>query len=128
MYCPQCGQQNADSSMSCSSCGTSLSVRPDPRVGMRADHFGEPAPTKLVQSILVTIFCCQIFGIVAIVFSAIAMGKNSSGDYAGARDAAKKANMWGWIGFGVGLMVIIGYVGLMVIGAAAGAAGSGNYP
>jgi hypothetical protein len=32
--------------------------------------------------------------------------------------------MWAWIGFGVGLVVVIGYIGLMAIGAA----GSGNYP
>lgn len=128
MYCPQCGQQNVDNAQSCSSCGASLSVRPDPRIGMQAGQSGGPVPTKLVQSILVTIFCCQIFGIVAIVYSAIAMGKNSAGDYAGAQEAAKKANMWAWIGFGIGLVVVIGYFGLMILGAAAGAAGSGTYP
>lgn len=87
-----------------------------------AGYAGSPPPTYLVPAILVTIFCCQIFGIVAIVYSAIAMGKNSSNDYSGAMEAAKKSKMWCWIGFGVGLVIIILYVGLMFLGALAGAA------
>jgi hypothetical protein len=129
MFCPNCGAQNADSAHACSSCGASLAAPQDPRMANRVNAMGGgPVPTYLVPSILVTIFCCQIFGIVAIVFSAIAMGKNSGGDFAGAADAAKNAKMWCWIGFGIGLVFIIGYTILMVLGALAGAAGSGMNP
>lgn len=80
---------------------------------------GSPAPSHLAQSILVTLFCCQPCGIVAIVFSAIAMGKNSSGDYEGAAAAAKTASIWAWVGFGVGLVVILLYAGMVILAAAA---------
>lgn len=35
----------------------------------------------LVESILVTIFCCQPFGIVGIVFASQVNSKHASGDY-----------------------------------------------
>ena len=85
-----------------------------------AQSAGVPTPTYLVPSILVTLFCCQIFGIVAIVYSAIAMGKNSSGDYAEAAKAANTAKMWCWIGFGIGMVFVLIYAALAVVGAMAG--------
>ena len=95
-----------------------------PPMGYSAATQGSPSPTYLVPSILVTIFCCQILGIVAIVFSAIAMSKNSSGEYQEATKAANTAKMWCWIGFGVGLIFIIGYGILTALGVAAGVASS----
>lgn len=89
---------------------------------------GTSAQTYLVPSILVTIFCCQIFGIVAIVFAAIATGKNSSGDYAGAAKAGSQAKMWCLIGFGIGLLFWIVYAVLMMLGVVAGIAGSAANP
>jgi hypothetical protein len=89
---------------------------------------GGEAPHRLVESILVTIFCCQPLGIVAIVFSALAMSANGKGDYADAWEKSKKAKMFIWIGFGVGLAVGLAYGALMLLGgglaAASGAAGS----
>lgn len=85
-------------------------------------HTGVTAKTYLVPSILVTIFCCQIFGIVAIVYAAIATGKNSSGDYAGAAEAGGKAKMWMLIGLGIGLVAWVLYLGMMAVGIVAGAA------
>ena len=54
----------------------------------------------LVESIVVTICCCLPFGIAAIVFAAQVNGKLQAGDIAGAQDAANKAKMFCWIGFG----------------------------
>ena len=48
----------------------------------------------LVQAILVTIFCCLPFGIVAIVFAAQVNGKLAAGDYAGAVQTSNQAKMW----------------------------------
>ena len=93
-----------------------------PPMGYSAATQGSPSPTYLVPSILVTIFCCQILGIVAIVFSAIAMSKNSSGEYEEAAKAASTAKMWCWIGFGIGFVIIIGYAILTVLVGAAGVA------
>jgi hypothetical protein len=55
---------------------------------------GPPIPNYLVWSILTTIFCCQPFGIVSIVFAAQVSGKQAAGDIAGALDASKKAKTW----------------------------------
>jgi hypothetical protein len=46
----------------------------------------------LIESILVTIFCCMPFGIVGIVFAAQVNAKFDAGDYEGALKASKEAN------------------------------------
>lgn len=68
---------------------------------------GGPVPTHLCPAILATLFCCIPFGIPAIVFAAQANSANASGDYAHAAECAKKAAMWGWIAFGVGILQVV---------------------
>jgi hypothetical protein len=64
-------------------------------------------PNYLVQSILVTLCCCLPFGIAAIVFAAQVNSKIAAGDIAGAQESSRKAKMWCWISFGVGIVVNI---------------------
>jgi hypothetical protein len=66
-----------------------------------------PPKNWLVEAILVTIFCCQILGIVAIVFAAQVNSKFASGDYAGAESASKDAGRWTKIAFFVGIAWVI---------------------
>jgi hypothetical protein len=61
-------------------------------------------PNHLVWSILVTIFCCQPFGIVAIVYAAQVNSKLNLGDVAGATQSSENAKKWCWIAFLVGLV------------------------
>ncbi len=61
----------------------------------------------LIESILVTIFCCQPFGIVGIVFSSQVNSKYAVGDYVGAERASKEAKKWMTWGFACGLIVLI---------------------
>ena len=82
------------------------------------------ASHNLVSSILVTLFCCQPFGIVAIVYSALTMGHNDAGRYQQAHKTAKTAMMWNYIGLGVALAFILGYVLLVVVLGGLGAAGT----
>ena len=63
-------------------------------------------PTYLTQSILVTLFCCVPFGIVAIVYAAQVNSKLQAGDFAGAADASAKAKMWCCWSVGIGIVVI----------------------
>lgn len=48
----------------------------------------------LVEAILVTIFCCQPFGIIRIIYAAQVNSKFSSENYNGAIKASKSAKNW----------------------------------
>jgi len=70
-----------------------------------------PARPKnwLVESILVTIFCCLIFGIISIVYAAQVNSKYDAGDYEGALQSSKEAGKWTRIGFFCGIAFVILY-------------------
>ena len=83
-----------------------------------------PKPENyLVQSILATLCCCLPFGIVAIVYSAQVDSKYNGGDYSGAVAASNNAKKWGWISFGLGLVIniLVFIVQVMATVAASGA-------
>jgi t-SNARE complex subunit (syntaxin) len=62
--------------------------------------------------------------IVAIIFAAQVNGKVAAGDIQGAMDASKKAKLFSFIAIGIGVLLIIVYVILMVLGVSIGAIGS----
>jgi hypothetical protein len=64
----------------------------------------------LVESILVTIFCCLPFGIAGIVFASQVNSKYAAGDYAGALQASRDAAKWTKIGFFVSLGLWVLYL------------------
>lgn len=84
-----------------------------------------PPPNYLVFAILTTIFCCQILGIVSIVFAAQVNSKWNSGDFQGALNASKNAKMWAWIAFGTGILIAVSATILSVLGVLAGIGMSG---
>jgi hypothetical protein len=61
----------------------------------------------LVESILVTIFCCMPFGIAGIVFASQVNSKYASGDYDGAVKASQDAKKWMKWGIITGVLVFI---------------------
>ena len=64
-----------------------------------------------------TIFCCQPLGIAAIVFSALANGEKSSGNYQKAMNHAKNAKTCLLIGVIGGALIILFFLGLGILGA-----------
>lgn len=66
--------------------------------------------TWMVESILVTIFCCLPFGIVGIVNASKVASLHAQGNYAEAQQASSNAKKWTKIGFFVGFAVIIIYL------------------
>jgi hypothetical protein len=110
MFCRKCGAENEDTALNCIKCGEVLQ-----QTGVVTQNI----PNYLVQSILVTLFCCLPLGIPAIVFAAQVNGKIQSGDITGALASSKNAKLWCWISFGLGLLVAIGYIVLIFIGAVA---------
>ena len=75
-------------------------------------------PNYLWQSIAVTACCCLPFGIAAIVFAAQVNSKLEAGDLQGAMESSRKAKMWCWIGFGLGLVFQSALVALSFAGQA----------
>ena len=79
-----------------------------------------PPPNYLVFAILVTIFCCQILGIVSIVFAAQVNSKWYAGDFEGALRASRNARLWAWIGFASAFAILLIFAMLSVFGVLAG--------
>jgi hypothetical protein len=78
---------------------------------------GENIPNYLTQSILVTLCCCQIFGIIAIINAAQVNSHIAKGDYQAARKASDQAKMWCTLGFVFGIIinVIVGIIQIMAM-------------
>jgi len=67
----------------------------------------------LVESILVTIFCCLPLGIVGIVFASQVNSKYDTGDFAGAQKASKQAKQFMFWGLIAGVVVLVAYFAIM---------------
>ena len=63
----------------------------------------ECPPSYLVWAILSTFCCCQIFGIIAIIYAAKVQPKFNSGDYEGAVKYSERAALWIILSFVCGL-------------------------
>ena len=147
MYCPTCGSRNSETARFCGNCGQTLQERapreqapvpepsPPPPISDPPSDSGQGyrlfrdagvvpthVPNYLVQAILVTLFCCVPFGIVAIVYAAQVNGKVALGDMEGAWRTSRSAKNWAWISFGVGLVITVGWVILLIVG------GTGSEP
>ena len=132
-FCMDCGEPVHAGASFCSRCGRAVGQGQDrPASAAEAttgsQHQAGPPFTYdpvqpyvnnyLAQAILVTIFCCLPLGIVAIVFAAQVNGKLASGDYAGAVSTSNTAKLLCWISFGIGLAVIVLWIGVLCVGLA----------
>lgn len=88
---------------------------PEPSRRPAAEEIGAAGTGRieshLAKAILSTILCCLPFGIVAIVYAARVPGEVAAGDYPGARESSRLANLWG------NVAVITGIVSGVVFGA-----------
>lgn len=76
-------------------------------------ELNSPPKNYLIESILVTIFCCLPFGIAGIVFASQVNSKYSSGDIDGAIKASEDAKKWMKWGLISGIIVIVLYLIMM---------------
>ncbi len=123
MFCRKCGANNNDNAYKCVQCGDVLQ---DVRQVQPVQELPEVA-SHLALAILVTIFCCLPLGIVSIVYAAQVNSKLESGNYNGAADCSRKAAIWGWSAFGIGIAWILIYAGMMIIGLIAQHRNFGNF-
>ena len=88
-------------------------------VSLRApETYPARIPNYLIPAILVTLFCCVPFGIIAIVYAAQVNGKVALGDIEGALRTSRSAKKWAWLSFGTGLLITVGWVIYIVLGLA----------
>lgn len=73
-------------------------------------------PTYLVWSVIMTILCCTIPGIVAIIFSAKVSSKFYEGDIEGSHRASRNAEIWIIISFVLGVISNTLYLPLAIAG------------
>jgi len=78
-----------------------------------ASAAGPMPETYLWQAIVATVCCCQIPGIVAIVFAAQVSSKYATGDYYGAQKASDTAKTWCLVAAGLWILAAVGY-GILV--------------
>jgi len=120
MFCPNCGAEVSEKALVCVKCGVGLNNATQRNV---AD---QPQPkTWLVESILVTIFCCLPFGIAGIVNATNVSSKFSAGDIEGAKRASEQAGKWTKWAFWSSIIGILIYIVAMV--ALGGFAAMRNY-
>lgn len=72
-------------------------------------------PSYLIWSVLATVLCCFIPGIVAIVFSSQVSSRYFSGDVEGAKRASNRAQIWIIVSFVLGLLSSTLYLPIMLI-------------
>lgn len=121
MFCPNCGTEVSEYAMFCSKCGAALGNTTQSNAANQQQfqkpyqQQQQPEPkTWLVESILVTIFCCLPFGIVGIVNASNVSSKHTAGDFEGAKKASQQAGKWTKLAFWLGLAGIIIYVISMI--------------
>ena len=68
-----------------------------------------PPKTWLVESILVTLFCCMPFGIVGIIHASKVESQFNVGNYEAAQKASQEAGKWTKLGFWIGMGVLVLY-------------------
>ena len=80
------------------------------------EKIDEPMPsTWLIWSVLVTVFCCFIPGIVAIIFSSQVSSRYYAGDIEGAKRASRTAEIWIIVSFVLGVLTATLYIPFMLI-------------
>ena len=92
-----------------SASGGSVLQRPGPnwprRNKSRPDR--PKPPNNLIWGILATIFCCQVLGIVSIVYAIQVDRKWKAGDYIGAEESSRTARIWALLAAVIGLLLLV---------------------
>lgn len=95
MFCKNCGKSIEDGTVQCPHCGQNLQDAVRPEISIK---------THLTEAVLVTLFCCLPFGIVAIVNAAKVSNLVAAGKYNEAVEASNNASKWVKISLIVGII------------------------
>jgi hypothetical protein len=102
-FCPSWGAEVTEQAVVCIKCGAALNGK-----NTMAFINGTQQPkTWLVESILVTLFCCLPFGIAGIINAANVSSRFAAGDIEEASRASAQAGKWTKWAFWMGLILYV---------------------
>ena len=64
--------------------------------------------------------CCQLTGIISLIFAILGHVAADKGDFAEAERKIKTAKIWFWVGLGLGILFVVLYALIFALGIAAG--------
>ena len=97
IYCIHCGRQLPPEANFCLNCGQKVEASPE----APPQNTGEPpAPPQKIDCglglAIVAVVMGNVIGIVALIYAVLASSMVGSGDYEGARRAARTGKIWSW--------------------------------
>lgn len=81
-------------------------VAPGAPMNGMAHKLPECPPTYLAWSLLVTLACCLVPGVVSVVYSVMVESRYARGDFEGAKSASRAALIWIWVTVGLAVLFI----------------------
>lgn len=116
MFCRNCGAELPEGARFCTNCGCDMQA--DALQERKAAPAMPERPSSyLVLSILTTLFCCMVFGIIGIVYASKVDSAWYAKDYASAREYSRKARLWSLAGILLTVVFWLIYIILIVVGA-----------
>ena len=110
MYCIHCGHTLPPDAFFCPNCGAKLAGGLQPCEVEQAEAKPKPEEPPKIDcgvSLAIVAFCLGgVLGIIALIYAILATDKYRSGDYEGARKAAKTGKIWSWTA------IVLGAAGL----------------
>lgn len=128
MFCPHCGHPLPSDAFFCPNCGNRIGEMPDASgtASESAARTGPSTPPKIdcgLSLAILAVIVGSVIGIVALIYSVLASDMLRSGNYEGARRAARTGKIWSWtaiilsaIGFAAGLLLLPHLVDLIAPG------------
>ena len=118
MFCIHCGQTLPPEALFCPHCGQKVETTQDGPGETPPNRPAEPpaAPPKIdcgLPLAIIAVVLGNVIGIVALVYSVLAADRLKSGDYEGARRAARTGKVWSWLAI-VFFAIILGLACLIL--------------
>ena len=97
MFCKHCGQQLPPDAFFCPNCGQKVEPSSDASAGTPSVPPAPPPKIDCGLSLaIVAVVLGNVIGIVALIYAVLASSMIGSGDYEGARRAARTGKIWSW--------------------------------
>ena len=100
MFCIHCGNLLPPGAFFCPVCGRQVETTPDAPAGTPVHSGASPAPPSKIDCglplAIIAVILGNVIGIVGLVYSVLASDRLKSGDFEGARRAARTSKLWSW--------------------------------